>query len=111
VPTDVPIAEISVDDLAPRWETGATVIDVRMPDEFAEVRVPGARLIPLPELPERITEIPADGEVFVICRSGARSARAVEFLAANGREAINVAGGTLAWVDSGRPTEAGPTGG
>ena len=107
----MPITEITVDDFAPEWESGAVVIDVRMPDEFAEVRVPGARLIPLPDLPDRLDEIPPEGDLYIICRSGARSARAAEFLAANGREAINVAGGTLAWVDSGRPIDAGPTGG
>jgi len=107
----VPVTEITIDEFAPEWESGAVVIDVRMPDEFAEVRVPGARLIPLPDLPDRLDEIPSDGDLYIICRSGARSARAAEFLAANGREAINVAGGTLAWVDSGRPIDAGPTGG
>ena len=105
------IAEISVDEFAPHWESGAVVIDVRMPDEFAEVRVPGARLIPLPELPDRVDEIPTAGDVYVICRSGARSARAVEYLASTGLEAINVAGGTLAWVKAGRPIDAGPSGG
>ena len=105
------VTEITIDEFAPEWESGAVVIDVRMPDEFAEVRVPGARLIPLPDLPDRLDEIPSDGDLYIICRSGARSARAAEFLAANGREAINVAGGTLAWVDSGRPIDAGPTGG
>jgi len=107
----VQVTEITIDEFAPEWESGAVVIDVRMPDEFAEVRVPGARLIPLPDLPDRLDEIPSDGDLYIICRSGARSARAAEFLAANGREAINVAGGTLAWVDSGRPIDAGPTGG
>src|SRR4029077_6310872 len=76
----VPVTEITIDEFAPEWESGAVVIDVRMPDEFAEVRVPGARLIPLPDLPDRLDEIPSEGDLYIICRSGARSARAAEFL-------------------------------
>ena len=107
----VPIAEIDVNDLASLLEQDATLVDVRMPDEFEQARVPGAVLIPLPELPDRIGEITAAGDLYVICKSGARSARACEFLTARGRNAINVAGGTLAWVESGRPTDTGPIGG
>ena len=43
----------------------------------------------------------------MICKSGARSMRAAEFLAANGIDATNVAGGTMAWIDSGRPIAEG----
>ena len=51
--------------------------------------------------------MPADGEVFVICRSGARSLRVAEFLRAQGIDAINVSGGTLAWVEAGHETASG----
>ena len=67
----------------------------------------GARLIPLGEVTERTEEIPDDQPVYVICRSGARSARAVEWLIGQGYDAANVAGGTLAWVELGSPTLAG----
>lgn len=105
------IEEIEVEDLEARLAAGAVLIDVRMPDEFEERRVPGARLIPLPELPDRVDEIDATVEVLIICRSGARSMRACEFLATQGVTAINIAGGTNAWADSGRTTETGPAGG
>jgi rhodanese-related sulfurtransferase len=88
----------------------AVVVDVRNPDEFEAVRVPGVLLIPLPEFAERHGEIPEGDPVYVICRSGARSMRACELLATTGRRGVNVAGGTLAWVDSGRPVESGPAG-
>jgi rhodanese-related sulfurtransferase len=109
VPT-VPIPEITVEQLAPLVEQGAVVVDVRNPDEYAEARVPGVQLIPLPEFQIRHTEIPAADVVYVICRSGARSLKACEFLETGGRSAVNVAGGTLAWIESGRSVESGPPG-
>ena len=68
---DVP--EIDVDELERRLGEGALLIDVREPDEWAEVRVPGGRLIPLQSVPERLAEIPAEGDVYVICALGGRS--------------------------------------
>ena len=101
------IKEISVDDLAELLEQGVPLVDVREPDEYEAARVPGGVLVPLASVPERLEEFSADGPTYVICRSGARSMRACEFVAAQGREVVNVAGGTLAWVDSGRPVDAG----
>ena len=105
------IAEIDVDELASRLERGAALIDVRQPDEYEEARVPQAVLIPLAELPDRVGELPTDAPLVIICRSGARSMRACEFLAGSGVEAANVAGGTLAWIDSGREVATGAPGG
>lgn len=101
------IPAVDIDELAERLESGAVLIDVRQPDEYQEFRVPGARLIPLDELPDRLDEVPTDQTVYAICRSGGRSSKAVEFLNANGFDAINVAGGSQGWADSGRPTEQG----
>lgn len=100
------IEEISVDELAARIEAGTVLLDVREPAELAEARVPGVVAIPLGDLGARIDEIP-DGPLAVICRSGARSMQACQQLAGAGRPAVNVAGGTMAWIDSGRPTESG----
>ena len=100
------IKEISVDDLAELLEQGAPLVDVREPDEYAAGRVPGGVLVPLATVPERLDAFRADGPTYVICRSGARSMRACEFVAADGREVVNVAGGTLAWVESGRPVDS-----
>lgn len=102
-----PIAEISVDELTTLADGGAVVVDVRMPDEYDEAHVPGALLIPLPELTTRHGEIPATDTVYVICRSGGRSLKACEFLVGGGRDAVNVAGGTLAWIEAGLPVATG----
>ena len=82
---------------------GAWLLDVREDDEWAAGYAPGARHIPLGELGARTAEIPQDQAVYVICRSGGRSARAAEALAAAGWEAVNVAGGMQDWAAAGRP--------
>ncbi len=83
------------------------LVDVRTPGEFAEGHVPGAINIPLNELSQRIGDVgaPDDAPVHVICRSGSRSAKASELLVKSGLSAINVTGGTMAWIDAGNPTE------
>lgn len=101
------IREITVDALDLLLAGGAVLVDVREPREWEEIRVPGVVLIPLGDLPTRVADIPPADTVYVICRSGARSLRACEFLVAGGRDAVNVAGGTRAWSESGRPTESG----
>ena len=102
------IPEIDVAELARRRETGAVLVDVRQPDEYDEAHVPGAWLIPLGEVGQRLDEVPDDAEVLVICRTGGRSRKAAEVMAAAGRRAINVGGGTLAWIEAGRPVARGP---
>ena len=85
-------------------DDGAVLVDVREPWEHEEARIPGAILIPLGEIPERIAEIPADRDVYLHCRLGGRSARATAFLVENGRpRARNVAGGIDAWRGAGLP--------
>ena len=101
------IAEIDVDELEEQLADGARLVDVRQPYEFDEMRVSGAVLVPLATVPDHIDAFRSDSPVYVICKTGARSARACEFLAAQGVEAINVAGGTLAWIRSGRDYVSG----
>lgn len=102
------IPEITIEQLASKMAAGAvTLFDVRNPDEFEIGRVPGARLVPLGDVPDRVGEFPTDGEVLVICQAGGRSARAVEYLRAHGVNAVNIAGGTGAWVNAGNPVETG----
>ena len=102
---DVP--EIDVVTLAGKLDEGAPLIDVRMPDEYEEARVPQAVLIPMPDIVERIDEIPADGTVYVICAVGGRSAKVTEHLRKQGIDAVNVAGGTNGWIDAGQPVDRG----
>lgn len=94
---------ITIEDLAAR--SGGALIDVREPDEFAAGRVPGARNIPLQQLPSRIAEVGADQPVAVICQSGRRSVQGAEVLVAAGIDAVTVDGGTAAWAGAGRPLE------
>lgn len=76
----------------------AVLIDVREPHEHAAARIPGARLIPLGELPTRCDTLPADRMIFVHCKSGMRSARAARLLRERGFTRVtNVAGGIDAW--------------
>ena len=105
-PRQVP--EIDTEGLAGALESGAPLVDVRMPDEYVELHVPGAVLIPLPDLRSRTEEIPTDRRVYVICATGARSAAAVEALNNAGWDTVNVTGGTKAWAAEGRPVERGP---
>lgn len=86
----------------------AFLLDVREPDEYVEAHVPGAILMPLATVPDSLGLLPADSAIHVICAAGGRSARAVEFLRAQGFDATNIAGGTMAWIQSGAPTVSGP---
>lgn len=82
---------------------GAALVDVREPDEWAAGHAPSARHIPLGQLGARAAEIPKDSDVYMICRSGVRSARAVQALAGGGWQALNVDGGMQAWHAAGLP--------
>jgi rhodanese-related sulfurtransferase len=102
---DVP--EIDVSELAERHRQGAPVVDVREPDEYDGGHVPGARLVPLATVPDRVDEVPDEGTVYVICAKGGRSLRAAEYYRSLGLDAVNVAGGTTAWIDAGHPVTTG----
>ena len=100
--------EIDVGRLAELQSDGVWVLDVRQPDEYEAGHVPGARLIPLDQLGARHHEVPTDREVYVVCAVGGRSALAAQALNGAGYRAINVAGGTQAWIDAGHPVTEGP---
>ena len=76
------------------------LIDVRQPEEHAEVHIPDSMLIPLGELPARLDELEPyrDREVIVYCRSGNRSGQACMFLGMQGfTNLVNLEGGMLQW--------------
>jgi rhodanese-related sulfurtransferase len=100
--------EVDIEDLAAALDDGATLLDVRTPDEHAEGHVAGAVLIPLGELADRRDEIPDADPLYVICAAGGRSLQAARALVAAGYRAVSVAGGTTGWVASGRPVSVGP---
>jgi len=97
MPQQVP--SVSVADLP----EGAVLIDVREPDEWAAGHAPEAVHIPMGELAGRLEELPTDDPVYVVCRSGGRSARGTAFLNANGWDATNVDGGMKSWQAIGLP--------
>ena len=95
--------QITVDQLAAL--SSPVLFDVREPDEFAGGHAAGAVNLPMSELGNRLAEVPTDGSVYIICQSGGRSARVTEALAGQGVPAIDVAGGTSAWIAAGHAVE------
>lgn len=79
------------------------LLDVRESDEWRAGHAPGAVHIPIGELNVRAAEVPSDRDVYVICRSGARSAQAVAAFNNAGWKTANVEGGMHAWEAAGRP--------
>ena len=103
----VQIPAIDVSELRQELDAGAPLVDVRQPDEYEQAHVAGAQLVPLGEVVERVDELPTDQTVYLICRSGNRSGKAVEYLRGNGIDAVNVTGGMLAWIEAGNAVETG----
>jgi rhodanese-related sulfurtransferase len=89
--------------LSTELPAGAFLLDVREDDEWAAGHAPDAVHIRLRELGARAVELPRDREVYIICRSGNRSAYAALALAGGGLTAINVADGMTGWAVAGRP--------
>src|SRR5690606_32753687 len=76
-----------------------TLLDVREPQEFDITHLPGAKFIPLGELPERLHELDTADEIVAYCHHGQRSARAIKFLQKMGYKKLqNLAGGIDAWA-------------
>ncbi len=81
------------------------LIDVREPHEYQICRIPGARLIPLGELPRRVHELDSAMDIVAHCKSGIRSGKAVDFLRQAGfRKVKNMKGGIQAWSDKVDPS-------
>lgn len=84
------------------------LLDVREPWEYERARIPGARLVPMRELPGRLGEIAPERDVVAICHHGSRSAQVALYLEKNGFNKIhNLVGGVDAWsrtVDPAVPT-------
>lgn len=83
----------------------ALMLDVREDDEWTVGHVEGSVHIPLGDVPVRFGELEPTAErpLYVICRSGVRSAGAVAWLAEHDVPAVNVGGGMQAWAQAGRP--------
>ncbi len=100
-PVDTQIPTISVEELKQRKDAGEDifVLDVREPHEYQICNISGY-LIPLNDLPKRVHELDSSREIVAHCRSGVRSAKAVEFLRQSGFTKVrNLMGGILAWAE------------
>jgi sulfur-carrier protein adenylyltransferase/sulfurtransferase len=101
------VPETTVEELKARMDANANfyLLDVREPHEYQIARIPGSTLIPLGQLGARYGELPSGKEIVIHCKSGVRSAKAVNLLKEHGIEAKNLKGGILAWIDRIDPTQ------
>lgn len=90
----VPVGDVPAD---------AKILDVREDYEWVAGHAGGALHIPLDQIPARLDELDPDDDLYVICRTGGRSYRAVQWLVGQGYTATNVAGGMDMWFETGRP--------
>jgi sulfur-carrier protein adenylyltransferase/sulfurtransferase len=99
--------DITPADVKAKIDRGDTfvLIDVREPHEYQICSIPQAKLIPLGELPKRVSELNTTDEIVAHCKSGMRSAKAVDFLKQAGFKRVrNMKGGILAWSDTVDPS-------
>jgi adenylyltransferase/sulfurtransferase len=100
-PVETGAGDIQVEELKRRLDAGDNlfVLDVREPHEYQICNI-GGHLIPLGDLPKRVNELDSSREIVAHCRSGVRSAKAVDFLKQAGFKKVhNLTGGILAWAD------------
>lgn len=102
-PDATPTDEITTTELREKLSSGFSglLLDVREPWEHSQCNIPAARLIPMGEIPAALPDLAAHGkdrEILCFCRSGARSARVMEFLKQQGFTNVkNVTGGMIDW--------------
>ena len=101
----LPLA-VSVEEAYSYREDGAFILDVRTQQEWDAGHIPGAILIPLDELPNRLNEVPENMEIVVVCRSGNRSGTGRDILLSNGFTSVtSMEGGVNQWQAAGYPFE------
>lgn len=101
------VTQIAPDALAKELADAArrVVVDVRAQSEWVEGHLPGALHIPLPELADRLAELPTGGTLVLQCAGGGRSMIAASLLQAHGiDDLVNLTGGYAAWLRAGLPT-------
>lgn len=98
--------EISAEQAYQKYQAGAFVLDVRTQEEWNEYHAPNTTLIPLDQLQARMSELPRDREIVVICHSGNRSQQGRDILLSGGFTRVtSMAGGLKAWSALGYPIE------
>jgi adenylyltransferase/sulfurtransferase len=107
IPVQTGIPEITPAEVKKKMDAHEPfiLIDVREPHEYQICHIPGSKLIPLGEVPKRMNELNSADEIVVHCKSGMRSAKAVDLLMKSGfRKIHNLKGGILAWSDQVDPS-------
>ena len=102
------VNEIDAADLKARLDAGDDIelLDIRSDGEVAHGLLPTARHLPMHLIPLRLNELPADRDIVLYCRSGARSYHACAYLGQQGlQNAINLRGGIIVWAQSGYTVE------
>ncbi|GAB2981000.1 rhodanese-like domain-containing protein [Nocardioides montaniterrae] len=99
------VPTIAIENVPNPLPEGLTVLDVREPQEWAAGHIDGALHIPLGMLPVRISDLAEldPAQTLVVCKVGGRSAQATAYLAQQGYDVVNLAGGMLDWEAAGRP--------
>lgn len=98
----VHLPETVVTQLPAELPDNLVVLDVREADEWEAGHIEGALHMPMGQVPARFAEVPADGQILVVCRVGGRSARVTAYLQAQGFDAVNLADGMVGWQAAGR---------
>jgi rhodanese-related sulfurtransferase len=103
------VPKISPLELSEKMKFGKhpLIVDVRQPDEFRQVRITGAKLIPLNELYKRMKDLPKGREIVCVCDSGSRSKSAAKALAKEGYTVFDMPGGMHAWRQAKLPVQKG----
>ena len=96
------IPTVAISGVPDPLPTDLYVLDVREDVEWAYGHIEGATHIPLMDVPARLDELP-EGRTLVVCKVGGRSAQAVGYLLAQGRDVVNLDGGMCDWAEAGRP--------
>lgn len=97
---------VSVSDAYNLYQNGAFVLDVRTQEEWDDFHAPNTTLIPLDQLASRLSEVPRDRQIVVVCRSGNRSQQGRDILVDAGFEQVtSMTGGLNEWRASGYPIE------
>lgn len=101
--SDDQVSQARIAEVPEKFDDSVVLLDVREDDEWQRGHAAGAQHIPMGDVPARMAEIDPDATLYVVCHAGGRSMRVAQYLARNGYEPINVAGGMLEWVAAGRP--------
>ena len=97
------VAQADISAVPTTFDNSVVLLDVREDDEWQRGHAPGARHIPMGEVPARLAEIDPSATLYVTCQAGGRSMRVSQYLARNGYAPVNVNGGMSAWANAGRP--------